>query len=85
MLSSVFSVSYYSSLFTLLFLFSAQVVAEQTPAVFVIVTVYTEVLPVGTVVRIVARVAVLMVDCKELLVLVVKLPCALGADQAVYL
>ena len=48
-------------------------------------TVYTEVLPIGTIAGIVEGVAVLMVDRKEVFIFVVKLPGTFGADQAVEL
>lgn len=49
---------------------------------FIIMTVYTKILPVGTVGRIVLPVPVFMVDREQLYVFVVKLPGAFGADQA---
>ena len=67
-----------------LFCFIAiQIVTQQPPAVFIIMTVYTEVLPVGTIGGIIMRVPVFMVDRKGVFIFVVKLPGAFGADQAV--
>ena len=60
-----------------------EIFPQHLTAVFIIMTVYTEVLPVGTVGGIVSRVPVLMVDRKGVFVFVVKLPGAFGADEAV--
>lgn len=52
---------------------------------FVIMTVYTEILPVGTIGWIVLSIAVFMVNSEELSVFVVKFPGAFGTDKAVNL
>ncbi len=54
-----------------------------TPAVLIFMTVDAEVFPVRSVGGIVVAVAVLVVDGQEVPVLLVELPAAFGADEAV--
>ena len=51
----------------------------------VVMTIDTEVLPVGAVRRVVAAIAVFMVHGEELPVLKIKFPPAFGANETVYL
>jgi hypothetical protein len=60
----------------------AEIIAEHAPGVFLVVAIYAEVLPVGTVGRVVVMVPVFMVDSQEVPVFVIKLPRALRADEA---
>ena len=50
---------------------------------FGVVAVDAEILPVGTIGRIVVVITVFMVNGEEMSVLLIKLPRALGADKAV--
>jgi hypothetical protein len=52
---------------------------------FVVMTINTEVFPVGAVKGVVAAIAVFMMHSEEIPVPCFKLPPALGADEAVYL
>ena len=49
----------------------------------VVVAVDAEVLPVGAVRRVIARIAVLVVDGEQVSVFMCKLPCTFGTDKAV--
>ena len=62
-----------------------QIISEHAPAVFVVVAIHTEVLPVGAVRRVVPAIAVFMVHGEEIPVFYFKLPPALGTDETVYL
>lgn len=62
-----------------------QIISEHAPAVFVVVAIDTEVLPVGAVKRIVPAIAVFMVHGEEIPAFKVKLPPAFGANETVYL
>jgi hypothetical protein len=53
--------------------------------VFVIVAVNTEVLPVGSVGRIIQVISIFVVDRQEMPRVFIELPPAFGADQAMYL
>ena len=56
---------------------------SHSPAVLIFMAIDAEVFPVRAVRRIIVAVAVLVVDCKEVPVLLFELPAAFGADQAV--
>jgi len=51
----------------------------------IFVAIHTEILPVGTVRRVILMVPVFVMDRKQLAVPVFKLPAALCADKAMYL
>jgi hypothetical protein len=63
--------------------FPLEIVSEKPPAVLVVVTVNTEILPVGAVRWVVPAIAVFMVHSKKIPVFEFKLSPAFGADQAV--
>jgi hypothetical protein len=65
------------------FIFFAQILTEKAPAVLVLVTIDAEILPVGTIRRVIPVVAVFMMNGQELAVLIVELSSALGTDEAV--
>ena len=50
----------------------------------VLMTIYTEILPVGTIWRVVPMVPILMMDRQELPVSVFKLSSTFGTDEPVY-
>jgi len=58
-----------------------QIIAEQPPAMFVIVTVNAEVFPVGTIRRIIGRITIFVMDGEEMPVSVLKLSSALRTDE----
>ena len=60
-----------------------KIIAKKSPAVFIFMTINAEVLPVGSVRRIIAAVSVFMVDRQEMACLVVELPAALCAYKPV--
>jgi hypothetical protein len=51
---------------------------------FIFVAVGTQVFPVAAVWRVIVVVAVLMMDCKKVLVGLIKLATAFGTDQPMY-
>jgi hypothetical protein len=59
-----------------------QVVGKDGPAMFVVMTVHTEVLPVAAVGRVVMVIAVAVVNGEKLKIVLFELPAALGADPA---
>jgi len=59
-------------------------VSKKSPAVFVIVAIYTEIFPIGAIRGIISGVAIFMVNCKKITVFVVELSPALSADKPVY-
>ena len=65
--------------------FPSEIVSQKPPPVFIVMTIDAEVFPVGPVGWIVSVVAVLVMDRQEMAVLILELPAAFGADQAVYL
>jgi hypothetical protein len=65
--------------------FPCQVVSEKPPAVLVVMTINTQVLPVGAICRVIPVIAVLMMYRKKIPVLEIELSPAFGADQAVNL
>lgn len=65
-------------------IFTAQIVAEQPPAVLILVAIDTEVFPIGAVRGIISVVPVFMVDGQEMPVLILELSPAFGAYEAVY-
>jgi hypothetical protein len=67
------------------FILGAQIVTKHTPAVLVLVTIDTEIFPVGTIRRIISVVAVFVMNSQEMAVLVFKLPSAFGTDKAMNL
>src|SRR3990172_2946041 len=69
--------------FSLLFLRIIQIVAKQPPAVFILVTVDTQVFPVRAVSGIVPAVPVFMVYGQQVAGFVVKLSAALGTYEPV--
>ena len=69
--------------FSLLFLRIIQIVTKQPPAVFILVTVDTQVFPVRTVSGIVPAVPVFMVYSQQVAGFVVELSAALGAYEPV--
>jgi hypothetical protein len=62
-----------------------QILSEEFAGVFVIVAVNTEVLPVGSVGRIIQVISIFVVDRQEMPRVFIELPPAFGADQAMYL
>jgi hypothetical protein len=65
-----------------LFLF-VEIITEYALLMFGVVAVDAEILPVGTIGRIVVVITVFMVNGEEMSVLLIKLPRARGADKAV--
>jgi len=63
----------------------AQIVAKHTSGVLVLVTIDTEIFPVGTIRRIIPVVAVFVMNSQEVTVLVFKLPSTFGTDKAMNL
>jgi hypothetical protein len=63
--------------------FPSQIISEKSPAVLVIMTIDTKILPVRTVGRVVPVIAVFVMHCEEMPVDGVKLSAAFGTDQAV--
>ena len=66
-----------------LFHLVVQIIAKQSPAVFILMTINAEVLPVGSVRGIVTAVSVFMVDCEEMACFEIELPAALCAYEPV--
>lgn len=62
--------------------FPLQVISEKPPAVLVVMTINTEILPVGAVGRVVIMIPVLMVHGKKIPVFEIEFSPAFGADQA---
>jgi len=67
----------------LLFIFPLQIISEKPPAVLVVMTINTEVLPVGAVGGIVPVIPVFMVHRQKIPVFELELSAAFGADQSV--
>jgi hypothetical protein len=63
--------------------FPCQIISKKSPAVLVIMTIDTKILPIRAVSRVVPVIAVFVMDREEMPVTGVKLSAALGADQAV--
>jgi hypothetical protein len=61
-----------------------QMVSEQTPAVLVVMTIDTEIFPVGAIRIVVHAVPVLVMNCQEVSILIIKLPATFGTDEPVY-
>ena len=59
-------------------------ITEKAPAVLIIVTIYAEVFPIGTIRGIISGVAVFMMDGQQMSVFRFKLFSAFGADEAMY-
>ena len=66
------------------FILSAQIITKQTPAMFILVTIDTEVFPVGAIRGIVSGVPVFMMDSQQMPVFRFKLSSAFSADETVY-
>lgn len=64
----------------LLFSIPAEIRAEDIPAMFIIMTVYTEIFPIGSIRGVIVVVSVLMVDSKQVLIFDFKLPTTFSAD-----
>lgn len=62
-----------------------QIIAEESSAVFVIMAVDTEILPVRTIRWIMRRISIFVVYRKEMPVFIIKLLSAFGTDEAVNL
>jgi hypothetical protein len=62
-----------------------QILSEEFTAMFIIVTVNTQVFPVGSVGGIIQVISVFVVDCQEMPRLFIELPPAFGTDEAMYL
>jgi hypothetical protein len=62
-------------------LITCQIVAQQAPAVLILVAVHAQVFPVGSVRRVIVMVAIFVMNGEELSVVFIKLPGALGTDQ----
>jgi hypothetical protein len=63
--------------------FPAEIVSEKSPAVFVLMTINTEVFPVRSVRRVMQAVSVFMVYGKKMPVFQIELTPAFGADESV--
>lgn len=66
------------------FLPPLQIIAEKPPAVFVVMTINTEIFPVRAISRVVQAIPVFMVYSKKIPVLEIKFSPAFGTDQAVH-
>src|SRR4030065_100325 len=66
-----------------LLIFSAEMITEKTPAVLIIMTIDTEVFPIGTIRGIISGVPIFMMDSQKLPVFRFKLSSAFGADEVV--
>lgn len=65
--------------------FIAEIITKQSPAVFILMTVNTQVFPVGTIRRIIPRISIFMVYSQEMPVFIIKFPRTFGTDKPVYL
>jgi len=65
------------------FLFG-EIIAEQAASMFVFMAIDAEIFPVGSIGRIVARIAVLVMNRQEVAVLLIEFAGAFGADESVY-
>ena len=65
--------------------FSAQIVTEHSPAVFVVVAVNAQIFPIRTVGGIIPGISILVVYRQEMPILMIELPGTFGADEPVNL
>jgi hypothetical protein len=63
--------------------FFAQIIAEQPPAMLVIVAVNTQVFPVRAIRGVIPGIPVLVVHGQEMPILIIELPGTFGADEPV--
>jgi hypothetical protein len=63
---------------------TAQIVTQQTPAVLIVVTIGTQIFPVGTVRWIISVVSISMMNGQEMPILIFKLSSAFSTDEPVY-
>jgi len=64
---------------------SLQIISKGAAAVLVIVAVFAEVFPVGTISRIIVMVAIFVMNCKLIKVACFELPPAFGANPSMQL
>jgi hypothetical protein len=67
------------------FILSREIISEKFPGVLVVVAIDAEVLPIGTIGRIVEMVSILVVHGQQLPVLGLKLPSTFRADESMNL
>ncbi len=65
--------------------FVGEIIAKQSPGVFVLMAVYTQIFPVGTICRIIPGISIPVMNGQEMPVLVIKLSCTFGTDKPVNL
>ena len=63
------------------FIFSSQIIPKQTSAMFILVTINTEIFPVGTINGIISGVPVFMMDSQKMPVFCLELSPAFGTHK----